>query len=194
MRTMLRQCFLIAGLGLMTSSCATFALSYQNYFTKNFAYVASKYTGDPTKRMDDGAESNNFDDGNQASYSAAEYPSLLFGFRSLEHHNSQYTSGNQMDETIIAAYIPPQKSEADAVAFLTLEMSGKNINAKPAIPQVTGITFMKQTYPALYATIDTKSLLAASGSGQYTIIWKSVKGDGKVENRELSRVVTTIVP
>lgn len=194
----MKSCLLSLSLftaALAQSGCSTFALSYQNYFTKNFAYVSTGYDGNPGVQLADGAESNNIENGNEKEYSAAEHPTIFFGFRTLEHHNSQYTRGSNMDEVIHGTLVPPGKSEAEAVQFVTLTMSGSNINAKLAIPQqASTVTFIKASYPALMVKVDNKAMQAAYGSGPYTIVWTSVKSDGKEENRELSRVVTELVP
>ena len=178
----------------LLSGCSTFAMSYQNYFTKNFAYVASNYDGNPNLQLSDGAESNNIEDGNLEAYPASEYPTVYFGFRTLEHHNSQYTKGNNMDETITGFLVAPGKTEEQAIPFANLTMKGSNIEVKPAIAQIKGTTFIKMTYPAFFMKVDNKALQAAHGSGSYTLIWKSVLSNGKVENRELSRVVTKFIP
>lgn len=188
----MKKALVSAALGFSLAACATFDLSYQNYFTKNFAYVAAGYSGNPNEQRKDGVESNDMESPNRSEYSAAEYANVSFGFRSLEHHNSRYTSGNHMDELIVGTYVSPKNPEP--VTFVTLDMSGKNISAKPGDPAVKSITLLKQSYPALLVNFDNKALQASAGSGTYTIVWKSLKADGKAESRELSRVVTQLNP
>lgn len=188
----MRKALVLAAFGTTLTACATFDLSYQNYFTKNYAYVAAGYSGNPNEQRKDGVESNDMESPNRSDYPAADYPSVSFGFRSLEHHNSQYTSGNHMDELIVGTYTSPKSPEP--VTFITLDMSGNNINAKPGVAAVKSITLLKQSYPALLVNFDNKALQAAAGSGTYTIVWKSLKADGKAENRELSRIVTNLSP
>ncbi|WP_141734368.1 hypothetical protein [Oligoflexus tunisiensis] len=193
--SLIRACSGLASVLLasaLLSGCSTFALSYQNYFTKNFAYVATGYDGNPSVQLSDGAESNNIENGNETEYSATEHPTIFFGFRSLEHHNSQYTRGGNMDDTIVGTLIAPGKTEP--IPFLTLSMSGSNINAQPSIPQAQAVTFIKATYPALMVKVDNKAKQSTYGSGAYTLVWKSVKSSGKTEDRELSRVTTQLVP
>ena len=178
---------------LLFTGCGSFALKYQNYFTKNFAYFSSNYDGNPESRLSAGAESNNFEDGNLDEYSASKYPTVITGFRSLDYHNSDaYTNVNNLDGQFTAVMVPPGKTEDQAIPLATFDLKGKTLSSTKQLPEATKIVMIKMEYPAPMVYLDNKALQAAYGSGAYTVIWKNLRYNGKTENRELARSTTNL--
>lgn len=183
----------VLGASLLTG-CGSFPLKYQNYFTKNFAYYASEYEGNPQDNLSSGAESNNFVDGNEPSYSAAKVPQVIAGFRSLEYQNNRYSKVGMFDIQFTAQMVPPGKTEAESVQLATFDLNGKEFASKAHVPELSKIVLIKMSYPAPMLYLDSKALQAKYGSGDYTVIWKVASEDGKASNRELARVTTSLVP
>lgn len=186
---------IIPAVGLVfLTGCAGFAVKYQNYFTKNFAYFASKYDGNPNNNLSAGAESNNFEDGNESSYSAKEFPSIITGFRTLEYQNTNYHKGNQFDIEFMAVMVTPGKTDADAIPVASFALKGKNFSFTKQLPESSHIVLINMSYPAPMIYLDNKALQAKYGTGAYTVIWKVAREDGKESNREMTRVTTNLVP
>ena len=176
------------------TGCGSFPIKYQNYFTKNFAYYASNYDGNPQHELSAGAESNNFVDGNEASYSAAKVPQVIAGFRTLEYQNSNYSKANQFDIRFTAQMIPPGKTEAESIQLASFDLNGKDFASKALAPELSKIVLIKMSYPAPMMYLDNKALQMKYGPGDYTVIWKVASEDGKASNRELARVTTQLTP
>ncbi|MES2963886.1 MAG: hypothetical protein V4760_08345 [Bdellovibrionota bacterium] len=179
---------------MMLTGCGSFAVKYQNYFTKNFAYFASNYDGNPGLELASGAESNNFEDGNLESYSAGKFPTVITGFRTLEYQNSDYSRAGSFDIEFGCWMVPPGKSEAEAVSVATFSLKGKNLSYVKQLAEAKNVVMIKMSYPAPMVYLDNAALQKTYGSGVYTMIWKATKEDGKDSSRELSRVTTNLTP
>lgn len=184
----------IASAFFLTTGCNTFALKYQNYFTANLAYFASKYDGNPADNLSAGAESNNFEGANLETYSTAKYPLVIAGFRTLEFQNTNYHKGNQFDFQFKATLIPPGKSDADAIPVATFVLDGKSLSYAKQLPEAQNVVLIKMSYPAVMVYLDNAALQKTYGSGTYTMVWTGTSYDGKPQNRELHRASTTLTP
>lgn len=192
-RVSLSMACAVLGMTFLTG-CSSFPLKYQNYFTTNFAYFASNYDGNPADNLSAGAESNNFEGGNEASYSAAKVPHVITGFRTLQYQNTNYHRAGHFDFQFSAFLIPPGKGDADAVHLGSFILDGKSLNSQPLAPEVSKIVLIKMSYPAPMIYLDSKALQAKYGSGEYTVFWKATSEDGQATNREMARVTTSLVP
>lgn len=146
----------VLGLAFLTG-CSSFPLKYQKYLTKNFAYFASNYDGDPSRELSAGAESNNFEGGNEESYSAAKVPHVIAGFRTLEYQNSRYARSGNFDIEFVAQLIPPGKGDADAVPLASFTLEGKSFSSKANAAEVSKLVIIKMSYPAPMIYLDSKA-------------------------------------
>ena len=178
----------------MLTGCNSFAIKYQNYFTKNLAYFASNYDGNPQAGLASGAESNNIEDGNLDQYPVSKFPTIISGFRTLDYQNSNYHRGGLFDIAFGCFMVPPGKSEAEAIPVASYTLKGTSFSSVKQLPEATNIVIIKMDYPATMIYIDNAALQKTYGSGAYTMIWKATREDGKDSNRELSRVTTNLTP
>ena len=178
----------------MLTGCNSFAIKYQNYFTKNLAYFASNYDGNPQAGLSSGAESNNIEDGNLDQYPASKFPTIISGFRTLEFQNSNYSRAGNFDIAFGCFMVPPGKSEADAIPIASFTLQGTSFSSTKQLAEAKNIVIIKMDYPATMIYIDNAALQKTYGSGSYTMIWKATREDGKDSNRELSRVTTNLTP
>ncbi|GAB4127557.1 MAG: hypothetical protein Fur0040_10450 [Sideroxydans sp.] len=176
----------------LVTGCAGFVMDYQNAFNRNFAFTASAYTG-MMSVASEGVEADGFQNPNLAEYSAAQFPQVLFGMRSLDYHLTYYTRDDGVG-AFHALLVPPGKDESAAIPVAYYKYAGKRFTWTVAMPDVARSFMIGTSYAAPYIVFDNKLLQQKYGSGVYTVIWVNTDANGKPENREMSRSSTRLIP